>query len=163
MTFPTLPLTKPNITDYLVFIRSVMGINTTVLSDASLSIPFSLAVAQEIVTLDLAQISPMMFSLATYNLAGDRLLNYAQDLPGAANVPGSTPPAPFFAAARQSYGINSFVAGIIQEAHDESTGESMKINEAQQLTLMDLQNLKTPYGRAYLQLVQNLGSLWGLN
>ena len=160
----TPPLIKPNAVDYTVFIRSVMGISTAVLPDDSAAITFSLAVALELVSLDLQTISPTMYALAVYNLAGDRLLNYAQDLPDAPDIQGSNPPAPFFAAARSSYKINSFVAGVVKSAEDESTGESLQINEIQQLSLMDLQNLKTPFGRTYLQIAQTTGpTAYGLS
>lgn len=159
----TPPLSKPNITDYTAFIRGTMGINSTILPDNAAVIQFSLAIAIDIVSLDL-YIIPDIYALAVYNLAGDRLLNFAQDLPGAAPVPGSDPPMAFFAYARYSYKINSFVAGVVQEAHDETTGETLKINDVQQLSLMDLQNLRTPFGRAYLQFAQMIGpTIWGLS
>ncbi len=107
------PLAAPNLADYQSFITNVMGINSTILPTSSPVIGFSLAIALDIVNQDLIAVSPDMYALAVYNLAGDRLLNFAQDQSGAPNVAGSNPPAPFFAAARAAYGLNSFVAGIV--------------------------------------------------
>ena len=90
--------------------------------------------------------------------------NYAQDLPGAATVQGSDPPLPFFAYARKTWNIFGFVSGVVQSTGDESTNVSLVVQEAaKDFTLSDLQNLKTPYGRRYLSMAQQYGTIWGIS
>jgi hypothetical protein len=139
---------------YLAFIRQTMGINTTVLPDNSPDIDTSLALAQEIVNPVIDCVSPRIFDWATYNLAGDYLINIAQDQSGQT----------FFADLRKEWNINGFVGGVVQNTYDETTGESMAMPEfIKDLTFSDLQNLKTPYGRQYLAIAQKWGTNWGLS
>jgi len=173
-----MPQPGPTLAGFQQFIRLVMGIDTTILPDSSLVIPMALQVAIVIVnpalkivclpTIDAAGVvlgpSQSIYTLACYNLGGDNLINYAQDQAGAAAVDGSEPPLPFFAWTRKQWNINGFVSGVIQSAGDESTNESMVVQEAaKNFTLADLQSLKTPYGRTYLGLAQAYGpTTWGL-
>jgi hypothetical protein len=56
------------------------------------------------------------------------------------------------------------VAGVIGSSADETTSESLVVPEAMKnLTLQNLQNLKTPYGRQYLYFAQAFGTNWGLS
>ncbi|MEX3914884.1 hypothetical protein AB4Y43_01370 [Paraburkholderia sp. BR10872] len=154
-----------NVTDYTTFIQQTMGIPTSALPTNSPFILQTLALAQEIVNPALQNISlpggsnlgytgPGIYELAVYNLGGDMLINFAADQPGQV----------FFQNARASYGINSFKAGVIGSSADATTSESMVVPEAMKnLTLQNLQNLKTPYGRQYLYFAQAFGTLWGLS
>jgi len=154
----------PTAAGFLVFIRQQMGISTAVLPDASPYVGWAFDVALEIVNLQLDCISPLIYSLAVYNLAADNLINYAQDLPNAPIVPGSEPAAPFFQALRESWDITGFVPGVISSSADVSTSESLLVPDFMKgLTLANLQNLKSPYGRAYLAFAQSAGTNWGLS
>ena len=131
-----------------------MGITTTVLPSDSPVIPMSFNVAVALVNTQLRQANCELYTLAVYNLAGDRLLNFAQDQVGQT----------FFADQRQQFGLNNFTAGVISSTGDEGTNESMVTPEVMNnLSFLDLQTLKTPYGRTYLGLAQSVGSLWGLS
>lgn len=164
-------VTSPTQAGFLAFIRNVMGISAAILPDDSGVIPFAYAVA-------LATVNPQLkcvciptvpptsiYALAVYNLAGDRLLNYAHDLPGAAIWPGSDPPAPFFTWYRSQHDMSAFVSGTVQATHDESSGVTMVVPDAfKNLTIGDLANLKTPYGQQYLAFAQDFGpELWGIS
>jgi hypothetical protein len=154
----------PTVAGFLIFIRQQMGITTTVLPDASPYIGWAFNVAVEIVNLQLDCISPLIYELAVYNLAADNLINYAQDLPDAAIIPGSEPPAAFFQALRQSWDITGFVPGVISSSADVSTSESLLVPDFMKgLTLADLNLIKTPYGRTYLAFAQKIGTNWGLS
>ena len=143
----------PTQAGFLAFVRNEMQITTAQLPDNSPAIAVAYGVAVDIVSEWLVGLGVYPYMLAVYNLAGDRLINYAPDQTGQT----------FFADLRASLGLNSFTAGVIQSSNDESTGESMLVPDAfKNLTLMDLQNLKTPYGRTYLQFAQSTGTLWGL-
>jgi hypothetical protein len=164
----------PTEAGFLSFIRTVMGISTSVLPDNSPVIPMAYQVALAIV------ISPMglccycpnptipanasglslMYTLAVYNLGGDNLLNYAQDLPDA---PIYMDERPYFAYWRWKWNLYDFISGVVQSSSDVSTSQSLVVQKAaEEFTLMDLQNLKTPWGRRYLAIVQNFGAIWGI-
>lgn len=70
----------------------------------------------------------------------------------------------FFARARAGFKINSLVPGVVTNASDVSTGAGLLNPEfMRSLTLENLQLLKTPYGRSYLQIAQKYGpTIWGL-
>lgn len=146
--------TQPTPAGFLQFIRSVMGINTTVLPDGSQSITDAYDMAVAIVNLTL-NVVPAVYTLAVYNLAGDNLVNWAMD------VAGQT----YFAELRKELGVNNFAAGVVTSASDESTSTSLATPDyMKKLTLSDLQNLKTPYGRQYLAFAQRYGpGAWGVS
>ncbi len=163
MSFP-----QPTLAGFIDFIRNVMQINSTVLPDASPTIPFALSVSLATVNTALcgAGYTPgvvgvpavSIYTFAVYNLAGDRVVNYAPDN-GSLSPPDNT----YFANLRDTLKINAFISGVIQSAGDESTNESMIVQKAaENFTLGDLQNLKTPWGRTYLALAQDYGEIIGL-
>jgi hypothetical protein len=131
-----------------------MGIDTTLLPDGSPVIEYSYNFAINICT-DLLAVIPQipgqfLYVTAVYNLAGDTLLSYAVDQPGQT----------FFTQAQQQYQLQSFVSGVVSFAGDEGTQSTLTVPEAlKNLTIGNLQNLKTPYGRKYLQIAQDMGSL----
>lgn len=170
----------PTLAGFVAFIRAVMGINTTILPTDSAVIKMAFAVALAIVNPALRKVALpaadsagvelnsgglTIYALAVYNLAGDNLINYAQDLPDASFVEGSNPPLPFFQWTRKQWNINGFVSGVIESTSDEGTSERMVVQEAaQNFTLSDIQNLKTPYGRQYLAFAQMYGpTTWGVS
>ena len=71
----------------------------------------------------------------------------------------------FFAYNRAQYNMLGFVSGVIQAAADEVTSESMLVPDALKgLTLANLQQLKDPWGRNYLQWAQDYGpAAWGVS
>lgn len=144
----------PTLSGYVSFIRNIMGINTTLLPDNSPYIEFSYNLAINICT-DLLTLIPQipgefLYITAVYNLAGDTLLTYAVDQPGQT----------FFSQAKQKYQLNTFVSGVVSFAGDEGTQSTLTVPDSlKHLTIGNLQNLKTPYGRTYLAIVQDFGSL----
>jgi len=145
--------TAAQLVSFKAFIRNIMQINTTVLPDNSPYIEMSLEVAVEIVNPAIAQASTVLFDQALNNLSGDYLLNWAQDQTGQT----------FFADVRRSLNIGGFVGGVISASADVSTSETMVTPEFMKgLTMANLQNLKTPYGRQYMAIAQAYGPVWGL-
>ena len=152
----TLALIYPppaNVTDYTSFLRQVCGFNTAVLPDASPWIPYTLQLSLDTVNCVLICVAPNEAVLAQYNLAADTLINYVPDQPGQT----------FFADFRKELGVNAISTGVVTESHDEATGSSFQVpDQFKELTLGDLQTLKTPYGRAYMAFAQKYGqTLWG--
>lgn len=144
----------PNLTDFTTFIQNVMGISTTYLPANSPYITYAFNNAMLIVNTDLAAAPSPFYSLAVYNLGGDNLVNFAPDQTGQT----------FFADLRKSLNITAFVPGVISSSSDEGTSQSLAVPEGlQNLSLLDLQNLKTPWGRQYLAYAQMYGPLWGLS
>lgn len=147
----------PSQAGFTVFMRA-QGITTSVLPDDSPVIPMAYAVAIQTVLLSINSVSPLMYTLAVYNLATDRVFNYAQDV-------GSPPPVyrdelPYFSWWRAHWNINDFIPGVVQSSSDVSTSQSMVIQEAaNNFTLSNIQNLKTPYGRQYLSIAQDAGNI----
>lgn len=139
---------------FICFIRQEMGIAPIQLPDCSRAIVSAYLYAREIVSRQIELVSPRLYADAVYNLAADYLINWAPDSPASGG---------FFEKLREKYSITSFTAGVIQATADEGTSESMLIPEGfKNLTIGQLQNLKTPYGRAYLSIAQSIGSLWGI-
>lgn len=141
---------EPSLAGFIDFIRNTMGITTTILPDGAPVIEFSYEFSKQTCTESLGIISEFLYTNAVYNLAGDTLLTYGKDQPNQS----------FFKDVQQKYQLNTFVPGVVDGAHDETTGSSLLVpDQFKKLTIGNLQNLKTPYGRLYLQIVQDLGSL----
>jgi hypothetical protein len=97
--------------------------------------------------------SPSIYAMAVYNLAAALLVEFAQD----------TPPSTYWSDLRSKLGINSFQFGLITSAADQGTAESMYIPEViKGMTLLDLQLAKSPWGRMYLMIAGQWGTIWGL-
>jgi hypothetical protein len=145
--------TTPNEPDYLAFLRLYVGIDPAFLPDDSPWIDISLDVAQTKVVAELAAFPPI-YVHAVYNYAADRLVNMAMDEPGKT----------YFADLRKQLGLNSATPGVIQSSSDQGTSQSFKIPDwMNDMTLTNLQMLKTPWGRNYLGYAQQYGpTIWGL-
>jgi hypothetical protein len=150
--------TVPTLYGYINWIYAIMGVPTAVLPNTSPYIELSFEMALETVNLYLDIASPLLYTQAVYNLGGDILVNITQDDPSLAS-PNNT----YWANLRQSLSINNFIPGMINASNDEDTSAALLVPLGlQNLTLSDLQNLKTPWGRAYLGIAQSVGSMWGL-
>lgn len=105
-----------------------------------------------------------MYQIAVYNFAADTLINIAEDPEGAPAVPFSDPPLPFWAFTRKKYNILSFIPGIVQSSGDVSTNVGYMVPKSfENYSVMDLQNLKTPFGRTYLSIAGAWGPVHGLS
>lgn len=89
--------------------------------------------------------------------------------PGQANATviaaGATVTEYFFARLRSQWKLASFAPGVVASSSDVSTSASLINPEFfANLRLLDLQLLKTPFGRRYLELAQAYGPvIWGLS
>lgn len=89
-----------------------------------------------------------MYVLAVYNLGVHQLLKIGQDLPNQT----------FFAQMRQTYRLTSLVPGPVMASGDQATSETLVVPEFfKNLTLSELDLLKTPYGREYMGYAQMYG------
>lgn len=96
-----------------------------------------------------------LYNFAVYNLATDRLINWAPD------VETQT----YFAELRRDFKISRPALGVATSASDQGTsGAALNPEFMRNLTLADLQMLKTPWGREYLSFAQQFGpDVWGLS
>ena len=158
MAYPT---DRANLTDFVWFILNVMQVPTKALPVDPTTDPDILtayAVALGTVNPVLCQVSPLYYNLAVYNFGGDYLINWASD------ALAQDACSEYFEELRSDMGITSFKAGVVQSTADVSTSTTMAISDAnKQLTLSDMQNLKTPFGRTYLAIAQKFGDIWGLS
>jgi len=143
----------PTLQGFIAWSRAVMGVPTTAIADNDIGYAYAFQIAINLVPMDFAIYSPDIYTITVYNWGGSNLLQFQQDIAGQT----------FFTTARASYGMNNFVAGVINSAGDVSTSESLTIGKGlQNLTLLDLQAIKNPYGRQALAYMQTLGTLWGI-
>lgn len=170
-------LLGPTLPGFIAFLRTVVGISAAVLPDNAAIIPIAYSVALQIVNPQLAAIAcavpgaplpdntPSIYTLAVYNLGTDNVINYAPDVqpPVPYAVADNDDQLPYFAYFRAKWKLLDFVAGVVQASGDDGTNVSLLVpDQLKDLTIANLQNLKTPYGRRYLGIAQSVGSLWGL-
>jgi len=148
------PITSPpTLAGFVAWSQAVMGLNSVVISPTDQGYAYAFQIALDIVPKDFANTVPDIYTLTVYNWGGSQLIQWQQDYAG----------QKFFADARQAYGMNNFVAGVISSASDVSTSETLTIGKGlQNLQLLDLQAIKDPYGRQALAFMQTIGTLWGL-
>jgi hypothetical protein len=145
--------TTPNRPDYLIFLRQMVGIPVDFMPDDSPWIDLSYEIAEAKVNPWLG-VAPPIYVVAFYNYAADRLVNMALDMPGKT----------YFSDLRKQLGLNTASPGIIQSSSDQGTSQSFMIPKwMNDMTLTNLQMLKTPWGRTYLGYAQEYGpTIWGL-
>lgn len=139
---------------FLAFIRSPVNIPALILPDDDWSIPFSYQFSLETVRREICHFSPFMYQQAVYNLGTDVLINVAQDQDGRDELKKK----------RKDFKIDGFVPGVIQNSANAGTSEGMLNPEVfKGMLLSDLKNLRTPWGRQYLEIADNASSLWGFS
>lgn len=151
---------QPTIVQYLAWLRG-QGVKVEYLPDNSAYIAYSFNISLNTVNGDFAKVPNAnsalfsIYSLMVFNLGMDLLIN---------NCPDQTNQT-FFEDLRKTFKIGNFVAGVVQSTNDEGTGVGLLVPEAfAGLTVDQLENLKTPYGRRYLGWAQKYGpSIWGMS
>lgn len=145
---------KPNSVDFISMLRTEVGLTAVDIPDDSVYITRALAWSVHWVVQVLAQVDISIYLRAVYCLAADRLINYGIDTAGNCT----------FATLRKNFSIYSFQPGVISSSSDESSSQSFQVSEAfNTLSIPDLQNLKTPWGREYLSYAQQAAPIWGLS
>lgn len=144
----------PTITGFKSFIRDIMGIPALSLPDDAPVICYAFEVSFNTVLPQICAASPLIYNTAVYNLAGDILINVAPDT-------AATPD--FFKGLRVQFKVGQFASGVVTNASDEGTSAGVEVIEGlKNLTLDQLENLKTPYGRTYLGIAMKFGTAWGI-
>lgn len=147
----------PTLAGFLAWVRSAMGVPTSALADDSVYLGYAFDVALALVNLQIQtsdDTGGLIYMLAVYNLGGDNLVNWAQDVP----------PSTYWADLRDKMDILDFFPGVVSATGDQGTSTSIQVIEnLKNLVLGDLQNLKTPWGRQYLNFAMQLGTGWGIS
>lgn len=139
-----------SLSGFIDFVRTDMGIDATQVPDNSTSISLAYGGAVEWVNPDIEMVMPLFYATAVYNLAASFLVNYGTESA--------------LADAREKLKLNDFSAGVIAGASDNATSAQRLVPDFfKDLSLADLQMLKDPWGRRYLMIAQQFGSLWGLS
>lgn len=135
---------------FIEFVRTDMGITADQVPDDSASLSMAYNAALQWVNDGIAAVMPDLYGIAVYNLAGSFLVNY-----GTESV---------LSTLRQTLGLNNIRVGVIDSASDNATSASRLVPDFfKTLSLADLQMLGDPWGRRYLMIAQQFGSLWGLS
>jgi hypothetical protein len=96
-----------------------------------------------------------------YNCGGAILVNTAPDVPG--NLSTGLPAQTYFADLRASFGLNKPSYGVVQSTSDAGTSTTLAVPDGlANLTIGDLQFIKTPWGREYLSYAADFGGVFGL-
>jgi hypothetical protein len=155
----------PTLAGFQTYLTGVVGLPSTALPLSSLFIQYALNSALEVVSQDLNNASPDLYTDAVYSLATSLLINYAPDpLPIVVYPTGDVGGLGFFAYTRNQWDLTSFLGGTIASSSDEGTSQSLSVPEYfKYFTVYDLQLLKDPYGRRYIGYAHKYGTtVWGL-
>lgn len=157
-----LPAGDPTFEGFQWFVQYMMGVPTDAMPDQPyLQIGYDQAINLAYYMLEFVPsqpTTPSIYAFAVYNLGAAILLNYALDNPDA-----SPPDNTFWSDLREALGLNSATMGIITAAADQGTSDSLYIPDTiKNMTLMDLQLAKSPWGLQYLSIVGQWGTIWGL-
>lgn len=143
----------PTLAGYEDFLRNMVEIPESALPLNSPYIEQTFLIAQELVLTDL-QFLQDVYTWAVYNLACHFLVCQCPD------QPNST----YFADLRKKFGTMNFTPGLIQESHDETTGQSWMVPDVfKRLNVRELAYLKTPWGQAYMGIAQMGYPLYGIS
>jgi hypothetical protein len=147
---------SPNAADFATVLNTEVGIPITILATIGTQMTAALAYAVHWTYRQLACVDNAIYLRAVYCLAVDRLLLFGRD---PANKSSTV-----FADLRKSLSLESFQPGVIASSGDEGTSQSFEVAEPlRKLTLPDLQNMKTRWGREYLGYAQQAAPIWGLS
>ncbi len=139
-----------SLSGFIEFVRSDMAVTAEQVPDSSPSLSLAYGGAVEWVNRDIEMVMPNLYAVAVYNLAASFLVNY-----GSESV---------FSGFRESLKLNRLHVGVISSASDDSTSSQRLVPDFfKDLSLADLQMLQDPWGRRYLMIAQQFGSLWGLS
>jgi hypothetical protein len=157
-TFPFQPC--PTLAGFTTFVVN-QGIPATVIGPTSEWLVWAFNFAISTVNLKLQAVVGPQYMLAVYYLGMDFLVNWAPD-PATpvfyVTADGQTTTTPWMAYLRQVNETLDNVPGVVSSTADESTSVSMELIAAyENFTIANLQQLKTPWGRAYLGLAAAVG------
>lgn len=149
---------SPNLSDYTLFVANVMDIDPLYLPSTSPFLGYALDQAVALVIPPsrpwCAAPSGIGYTLATYNCAGHIQIRITPDQTD----------RDFFRCKRREFDMLKPSYGVVSSTGDDGTSVSLATSDAlRQLTLGDLDFMKTPWGREYLAYAQDFGGLFGIS
>lgn len=163
---------RPSLEGYTAWLYPITGITPAALPPDSPWLGYAYGTALFTVNPQLILVRGPFFTQAVYNLAADLQVQWTPDVdppvfyptPWPAQGDGDPQQLKFFEYLRKQYDVNGFVPGVVEATADEGTSTSLKVpDNFDTLTIDQLQNLKTPWGRVYLGYAMKAGTLWGLS
>jgi hypothetical protein len=155
----------PSLAGFITWFYQNTGIPTDVIPADSPYFGYGYGTAINTVNPQIAQVPGPFFTQAVYNLATDWVINWAPD--PSPPVPYPTKNRynlPYMAFLRKQWNLSGFTPGVVQSTSDVSTAETLVVpKQLEMLTIQQLGNLKTPFGRAYLGIAAAAGTLWGIS
>lgn len=148
----------PNLPDYISFVYGVMGVDPLYLPADSPFFGYALRRALNIVLL-VPTVASDDYTLAVYNCAGHIQIKITPDQV----VDGVQ--RQYFLGKRQEYQLLQPVSGVVTSSSDQATSVTNTNPEGlSNLTIQDLDFMKTLWGREYLAFMQDFGpTVWGLS
>jgi hypothetical protein len=148
----------PNAADFAAFVAAQLPVQPDWPANPGFSSGqwqwIALEVALDVVNPELRFAGSLIYVLSVYNLALDTLLNIAPDPVGQTVME----------RLRIKYKIDEPQMGVLTSAgNDVSNATVLNPEFMQRLTMNQLQNLKTPWGRTYVGYAASVGSMWGLS
>ncbi len=150
--------TTPSLEGFIAFCRSIVGIPEDAMADDDPgfqdALDFALAWMPDVLKCAPGRMR-LLYVSCTYNWGASLILQFQQDQVGTG----------FFAAMRAKFGTLNFVPGVVSSTADESTSTTLTVGKAlQNLSLMDLQRAKDPFGRQALSILMQFGpNVWGVS
>ncbi|MGK4477242.1 hypothetical protein ACSMDC_02395 [Yersinia enterocolitica] len=140
---------RPTYDGFIRFVRGVMGVPEYAIDDDDPTLECCYQAAMELIPHHLGlERLPLIYTNTVYNAAASLLLNYAN--------------GDWFIGLRKKLGLGKLVTGLVSSAADQGTSGSITISDAlSNLTLMDLHMLQDPYGRQVVEVLMQMGPLWG--
>jgi len=143
----------PNLPDFLLFVQFGMAIDPLYLPTDSPVYQWSLTRALALV-INLPACAGPDYTLAVYNCAGHVLITIAPDQEG----------RDYFECLREKLGLLKFAAGVVAATADQATSTTLAVPDSlAQLTIGDLDFIRSPWGRVALAYNQDYGGIWGLS
>lgn len=162
VTFPTSP--QPTLDGFISWVYQIGGVPVQYLPGDSVYLTYAYNTAVAIVNPIFQQVPGPIYLQMVYNLAMDRLVNWCPDVPNLVYKTVDGISYGYFAWLRASFKLLSFLPGVISASADEGTSQSLEVAEQfKNLTLSQLQNLKTPWGQVYLGYAMDVGTNFGVS
>ncbi len=156
----------PYLGGFIEFVTNVMNPPVPFVPSTSIYVVYAYNIAIQYVNTDLSLVPGALgawtlYAQAVYNYAADTLIAIAQDQP---SDPVYKNDLKYWAWLRKEYNTLAFIPGIVQSSSDEGTSVGYDLPKGYEgYTIGDIQNTKSPFGRAYLAYASSWGSLWGLS
>jgi hypothetical protein len=165
-TFPYTP--TPTLAGYMAWFPQITGIPTTgdtpVIPPDSIWWNWAYNTATGTVNTQIAQVPGPFYLQAVYNLAAHWQVMWTPDPDPPVLYPkNNRQQLGWLAWLRKQYNLGGFTPGVVQTTADQGTATGLLVSDTlKNLTIDELQMLKTPWGTAYLGIASKAGTIWGL-